>query len=252
MKIKSTVLIVLSIALINGCGSTPRPTSQVGIVNGKYAIQNTVYNNNKGKKVNLTSGQSYNCEKSFSDKEGKLHKITFDLKFHEDGKRMTWHNKKIDGEISKNSVVRNIVLNKEKEFVETTRGKIALSLSPNNSGTIAVFDSSKEQKKLLKLNKKIKNGEINHSEWQASTGNIKVIQFTCTQTTNNSYRNTRYLTSDEIDAYKHNQQLAMQQRTIDSANYNASMGRLQNQSAQINYNTQQMLNRSNTYNVKVY
>jgi len=238
--------------LINGCATTSGPTSNVGIINGKYAVQTTVPNNNKGKKVNLTFGQSYSCKNTFTGNDGKTNKVTFDLKTSKDGKSITWHNDKVNGKTSEGYYVGKLVFKPGKGFVETTKGKQAILLSQNNSGEIGIFKNVREREKFTKLNQRFKNGQIIKSEYDLRLKKIKAYTSSCTQTTNNTYSSSRYLTNHEIDAYKHGQQIAVQQRSIDSANYNATMARIQNQNAQTNYNTQQMLNRMNTYNVKIY
>ena len=63
--------------LLSGCASSSGPTTRVGIVNGKYAAQTVIPNNNKGKIENITMGQSYYC--IARHKDGKQ-TISFDLK----------------------------------------------------------------------------------------------------------------------------------------------------------------------------
>jgi len=254
MKLLFKMLVGVGLVLLfNGCASTSGPTSRVGIVNGRYAVQTTVPNNNKGKKVNLTGGQSYSCETSFVDKSGKQIKYTFDLKITPDAKYITWYNDKDNGVAPKTAYIRKMVFKPSLgAFVETTKHDQVLVPSRNNTGNILLLKSEKEAKKFFRLNQKYQNGKLTKSEYQNQIRKIRAYQAVCTQTTNNTYYNTRYMSRDEIDMYKTNQQLAVQQRAIDSANYNASMDRLQAQTAQMNYNTQQMLNRMNTYNVRIY
>ena len=225
MKKKFILLTILAVVLISGCASTSRPTSKVGIVNGKYAVKTTVPNNNKGKKVNITMGQSYHCIAKSND--GKQ-TMSFDLKALSDGKTLLDGNNKSNGKLSPTGYPGKYVHNPKYGFVETTKGSNIIQISSDNSGRIGLYSNKKA----------LKSG--------------KGIGFVCTQTTANTYSNTRYLTDHEIDAYKHGQQIAVQQRSIDSANYNATMSRIQNQNTQMNYNTQQMLNRMNTYNINVH
>ena len=195
--------IAVSAILLSGCASTSQPTSKVGIVNGKYAVQTTVPNNNKGKKVNLIPGQSYHCiviDKALTK--------GFDLKFNRDKSFL----------FTAPGVSERFVYNKK--FMGWKNGDYGIKFSPDNKGKIML----------------------------GNTRQKKAASFQCTQTTNNAYTSTRYLTKDEISAYQHNQQIAVQQRAINNANYNATMDRIQAQNAQRNYNTQQMLNRTNTSN----
>ncbi len=223
--VKYGLLVIGSIFVMSGCASTTGPTTQVGIVNGKYAAQTTIPNNNKGKKVKITAGQSYNCELKDSN-TGDI--FSFDLKVSNDGNSLLSYNDKRNGKLSPTSYTGKLVWKPNYGFVETIKGDSVIRIN--------IKDPSKI---LLSMTKK---------DGEAYRGNI----LQCTQTTNNTLTDTRYLTNHEIDAYKHGQQIAVQQRAIDSANYNATMANLQAQTAQTNYNTQQMLNRMNTYNVNVY
>jgi len=216
----------VGIFLLNGCVSTSQPTSKVGIVNGKYAIQTVVPNNNKGKKVDLLGGQSYYCLMN-----KKKSKLSFNLRVSEDGKKFTAYNMLTNGKKNKNAPSTDIYRYKKGYAYVDTRSGAMLFNPKNNSGKVAWLPKKMKIKKMTK-------------DTQAAI-------FQCVQTTNNSYTNTRYLTRDEISAYQHNQQIAVQKKAIDSANYNAMMTNLQAQSAQANYNTQQSLNRMNTYNVNV-
>lgn len=241
----------LGIIILSGCASTSGPTSNVGIINGKYAIQTTTPNNNKGKKVNLTGGQTYSCENSFLDKNGKQQKVSYDLKVSEDGNSIIWYNDKVNGATPEGYYIGKIVFKPGHGFVETTKGKQAFLFSKNNSGKMASFASVRDREKFMQLAKKWQNGKIIKSEYDNGIKNIKGTTAVCTQITNNTYTKTRYLTDHEISAYQQGQQIAVQQRAIDSANWNATMANIQAQNAQMNYNTQQMLNRTNTYNVNV-
>ncbi len=224
MKRKVIVQVILLVIIFSGCASTPKPTSNVGIVNGKYAVQTTVPNNNKGKKVDITAGQSYKC--AATNNKGDVY--SFDLKANSDRKSLLTYNDSINGKLSKGSYTGRFVHKPKYGFVETTKGNGVVQVGSDKSGRVALYMAKKDV--------------------AAKRG----IVFQCTQTTNNTYYNTRYLTNHDISAYQHNQQVAIQQRAINDANYNASMARMQAQSAQTNYSTQQMLNRMNTYNVKVY
>lgn len=254
MKRKFIGLVILAIVFISGCASTSGPTSDVGIVNGKYAVQTTIPNNNKGKKVNLIGGQSYSCENLLLDKNGKQIKYTFDLKLSQDGHHMTWYNDKHDGKTLETSYIGKLVFKPLIGFVETTKNGQVIVPGSDNAGVIGMFYSVSDVQKFYKISEKFQNGKITQSESLnlLEKQQIRVSKAVCTQITNNTYTHTRYLTDHEIDAYKHGQQIAVQQRAVDSANYNASMARMQEQNAQINYNTQQMFNRMNTYKVKVY
>ncbi len=225
MKKDNVTLALCATVLFTGCTSSSGPTTRVGIVNGRYAAQTVIPNSNKGKKVNITMGQSYNCIAKSND--GKQ-TMSFDLKALSDGKTLLDGNHKTNGKFSPSSYPGKYVHNPKYGFVETAKGSNIIQISSDNSGRISLFPNKKALKSRMGYG------------------------FVCTQTTANAYSNTRYLTNHEIDAYKHGQQIAVQQRAIDSASYNASMARLQAQTAQTNYNTQQMLNRMNTYNVNVY
>jgi hypothetical protein len=240
------------VLLIAGCTSTSGPTSQVGIINGKYAIQTVIPNNNKGKKVNLSAGQSYACETTLVKKNGQKDKVTFDLKISADGKTIVWYNDKVNGKTPPGYYISKLVYQQSLGFIERGEHRRVLMASSDNTGNIILFQNETHARKFLALNRQFSNGKINKSEYSKQASKIHAIGYTCTQTTNNAYISSRYMTKDEIDIYKMNQQIAVQQRAIDSANYNASMARLQAQTAQMNYNTQQMLNSINTYNINVY
>ena len=216
----STILVPI---LFSGCASTSRPTSAVGIVNRQYALQTTMPNNNKGKKVRITYGQSYHCVYTHKG----VDMASFDLKASSTEKSFLAYNKKVKGKKVKGNSGR-YVYDPKYGHVGTEKKDGVLVLLSDNSGRIAVYNTKKA--------------------FLAKRGLI----VECTQTTNNSYTHTRYLTNHEISAYQHNQQIAVQQKAINDANYNASMSRMQAQNAQANYNLQQSMNRSNTYNVKVY
>lgn len=247
MKLFKMLVSVGLVLLFSGCASTNGPTSQVGIVNGKYAVQTTVPNNNKGKKVNLTAGQIHSCEISATDMDGQQKKYTFDLKIAQDGKHISWYNVKTNGVTPENYYISKMIWKQGLGFVETTKQDKVLLPSQDNNGKIVVFESVKDAKNFHKVLNRFANGEITKSEWenQMKKYKVRLLEAVCTQMTDNTYTHTRYLTAHEIDAYKHGQQIAVQQRAIDSADHNERRNR-------INYNTQQMLNRTNTYNVKVY
>ncbi len=215
-------LFVVTMILLVGCASNSGPTTNVGIVNGKYAMRTVIPNNNKGKIVQIVSGQDYHCK--HKNDTGK--KFSFDMQSRKD--TFMIYNYKMNGKkIPNNPAVRKLVSNKKVGFVQVN-GKWIARLSDTELGKISIVPDKKWLKKDL--------GWI----------------FECTQTTNNPYIYTKTMTKDEIDLYKHNQQIAVQQRAIDSADYNAVMSSLQAQTAQTNYNTQQMMNRMNTYKVNVY
>jgi len=219
------ITLFIGILFLSGCVSSSAPTTKVGIVNGKYAAQTVIPNNNKGKKVNITTGQSYYCVAT--SKDGK-ETLSFDLKALSDGKTLLNYNDRHNGNPMPTSYTAKLVHKVKYGFVEITKGSNIIRISSNNSGLIGVYPNKKS----------LKSGQG--------------MAYICTQTTANTYYNTRYLTRDEVNAYQHNQQIAVQQRAINSAKYNATMSRIQAQTAQTNYNTQQMLNRMNTYNVNVY
>ena len=226
MKLLFKMLMGVGLVLLfSGCASTSGPTTNVGIVNGKYAARTTIPNNNKGKKVKITAGQSYNCEMTGSV-DGKIY--SFDLKVSNDGNTLLSYNDKVNGKLSPTSYTGKFVFKPKYGWAETTKGSGVFRTSPQHPSKI-----------FLAMNKK---------QAKANQGYV----FQCTQTTNNTITHTRYMTNHEIDAYKHGQQIAVQQRAIDSANYNATMANIQAQNAQMNYNTQQMMNRNNTYKVKIY
>lgn len=247
MKLFKILVSVGLVLFFSGCASTNGPTSQVGIVNGKYAVQTTVPNNNKGKKVNLTAGQIYSCEASGTGKDGQQNKYTFDLKIAQDGEHITWYNDKINGVTGENYYIGKMVWKQGLGFIETTKHDQVLVPWTNNTGDITILGSVKDAKNFHKAISRFANGEITKSEFanQMKKYKVRLYDAVCTQMTDNTYSHTRYLTAHEIDAYKHGQQIAVQQRAIDSAEHNARRNR-------INYNIQQMLNRTNTYNVKVY
>ena len=198
MKI-SLASAMISVILLSGCASKSSPTSRIGIVNGKYAIQTTVPNNNKGKKVNLTAGQNYSCEV-----QGKK-KITFDLKVSEDGKNMTWYNDKVDGIIPEGYYVGKIAYKPDLGLVEITKGKQAFLATSNNSGDFMVFQNVKEREKFLKLVKAVQAGKITKLEYKKRMQKVKGFVANCTQTTNNTVTHTRYLTDHEINVYQYHQ-----------------------------------------------
>lgn len=245
--------VIMSVILLSGCASTSGPTSNVGIVNGKYAVQTVVPNNNKGKKVNFATGQRYACETQFQGNAGEKILYTFDLTTSQDGQSIVWDNDKQNGKSSDTSYIGKLVYKPNVGFVETTKGKTALLLSQNNTGTVMSFKTEKDMKTFLRVMKETQEAGWNEKEFRSKliANKVQAYQAVCTQMTNNPITHTRYLTDHEIDAYKHGQQIAVQQRAIDSANYNATMSRIQAQNAQMNYNTQQMLNRMNTYNVNI-
>ncbi len=215
---------ILSVILLSGCVSTSGPTSRVGIVNGKYAIQTTIPNKNKGKKVNLTAGQNYSCEV-----QGKQ-KITFDLKVSEDGKNITWYNDKVDGVTPEGYYVGKIAFKPGLGWIETTKGKQAFSFNFNDSGAIIVFRDLKEREKFINLLQRSAKGKITKPEFNKRMNKIKAYGATCTQTTNNTVTHTRYLTDHEINVYQRNQR---QKRAEMNEVFNA-MGQLGNQLQQMN------------------
>lgn len=221
-KMRKALLASISISaiLLSGCAGTKAPSSKVGMYNGKYAVTTTVPNNNKGKKVNITFGQTYACEQKSDTSQIKF-KLTTTYDNQMVMEDVTTNGKPQKGSFGGTQYFKFI----PKVGFAKKGAKDIIRTTHDNSGRIHLYQKKEDIAKA----------------W-AST-------FICTQITNNSYKNTRYMTEHEISAYQHNQQIAVQQRATDSANYNATMARIQ---AQTNYNTQQILNRTNTYNVKVY
>jgi hypothetical protein len=248
-KIISLSGAIISVVLLSGCASTSGPKSRVAIVNGKYTIQTTVPNNNKGKKVNLTAGQNYSCKKSYLDNDGKQHRVTFDLKFSDNGKNITWYNDKVDGITPEGYYIGKIAFKPGLGYVETTKGKQAFILTKNNSGKIAVFGSVKDREKFIKLTQRFQNGEITQSEYAniGSKQKIRIYDATCTQTTNNTVTHTRYLTDHEIDAYKYRQRLKEARDRAEMNEVFDAMGQLGTQLQQMNGG---MVNSYQNYSLK--
>ena len=124
----------VGILLLNGCVSTSQPTSNVGIINGKYAIQTVVPNNNKGKKVNLSADQNYYCSM-----KKKNSSFSFDLRVGEDGKNFITYNMLANGKKDKNSPSSEIYRYKKGyAYVGTRKGDMLLNLR-NNSGKVVWF-----------------------------------------------------------------------------------------------------------------
>lgn len=181
--------ISISVILLSGCASTSQPTSKVGIVNGKYAVTTTGPNNNKGKKVNITEGQSYLCSQASN---GNL--TTFKLIANKNS-TLTVHDSTFNGKLVKGSFAgTNYFTYKPKYGFIKNGAKDIIRITNDDSGKVYLFQKKEDIAK----------------NW-AST-------FTCTQTTNNPYRTTRYMTDHEISAYQHNQNIAVQQESIDASN----------------------------------
>lgn len=178
MDLKMNKKIIVGIGILGvlfaGCGSPAEPTSKVGIINGKYALQTEVPNNNKGKKVPIIPGQSYNCAKINTN--GKIY--SFDLNYYIEDKSLLTYDHTLDGKKLKGRGATRFEYKPNEGFVATETTENTIIMISQNESQIELFNNKKNR--------------------GAKTGSM----FQCTQTTNYPQTVTRYLANHEISEYQ--------------------------------------------------